>query len=339
MQTPNLTRIFEDRPATREEVPLWLGLFGPSNSGKTFSALRLATGIQRVTGGEIFVVDTEARRSLAYADKFKFRYIDLAAPFSPLDYLAAVEHCVSKGARVIIVDSMSHEHEGPGGLLEWHASELERLCDNARRRNPDREPDPEKYKMLAWQAPKAARTRMKNTFLQMRANFIFCFRAKEKLKIIPGRTPENQGFMPIGWEEFIFDMMETALLLPGAYGVPTWRSKEVGETMMIKDPDQFHELNRQHAGKPLSEGMGEFMANWAKGDKPSAPSPEFERLSRAFACAPDDATIKAIGAETVAAKKVKSITPTEAETLRLKAGERRRELAETPKTHELGEEG
>lgn len=332
MQTPNLTRSFEDRPATREEVPLWIGLYGPSNSGKTFSALRLATGIQRVTEGEIFFIDTEARRSLAYADRFRFRHVDLSAPFSPLDYLAAVEHCVSRGARIIIVDSMSHEHEGPGGVLEWHAEEVDRLC-----RGDDSKA--EKVKMLAWQVPKSARRRMVNTFLQLRTNFVFCFRAKEKLKIIPGRNPENQGFMPLGGEEFIYEMTATALLMPGAYGVPTWRSKEVGETMMIKDPDQFHELNKQNERKPLSEDMGEFMAQWAKGDKQSTPSPDFERLTRAFACAPDDATIRALGTETLAAKRAKSITPEEAETLRLKAGERRQELADTPKAREIGEEG
>jgi hypothetical protein len=36
-------------------------------SGKTVSALRLACGIQRVTPGEIFIVDTEGRRALHYA--------------------------------------------------------------------------------------------------------------------------------------------------------------------------------------------------------------------------------------------------------------------------------
>src|SRR6185503_15959759 len=100
-----MTRSFEDRPATREKTPLLLGLVGPSASGKTYSALRLATGIQRVCGGEIFMIDTEARRGLHYADKFKFRHIAFGAAFSPLDYLEAIEHCTKKGAGVIVVDS------------------------------------------------------------------------------------------------------------------------------------------------------------------------------------------------------------------------------------------
>lgn len=92
-------RNFEDRPAVRERVPLLLGLVGPSGTGKTFSALRLATGIQRVTAGEIFYVDTEARRALHYADKFKFRHVDFKPPFGPLDYLTVIDHCVKASIR------------------------------------------------------------------------------------------------------------------------------------------------------------------------------------------------------------------------------------------------
>jgi ABC-type sulfate/molybdate transport systems ATPase subunit len=44
-------RKFEFVPAVRASVPLLVGLYGPSGGGKTFSALRLATGIQEVTGG------------------------------------------------------------------------------------------------------------------------------------------------------------------------------------------------------------------------------------------------------------------------------------------------
>ena len=104
------SRVFEDLPATRKKVPLFIGLVGCSGSGKTMSALRLATGMQRVTGGDIFGVDSEADRMLFYADTFKFRHVHFGAPFDPLSYLSAVEHCVKKGATTIIVDSASHLH-------------------------------------------------------------------------------------------------------------------------------------------------------------------------------------------------------------------------------------
>src|SRR5215471_11003043 len=115
-----MTRTFDAQPGKRERTPILTGIMGPSGSGKTVSALRLATGIQRVTGGDIFVIDTEARRALHYADRFRFRHVTFEAPFGPLDYLAAIEHCVQRGAKIIITDSASHEHEGPGGVLEQH---------------------------------------------------------------------------------------------------------------------------------------------------------------------------------------------------------------------------
>lgn len=236
----------------RESVPLLIGLMAPSGGGKTFSSLRLATGIQQVTGGDIYVIDTEARRALNYADSFKFKHLDFKAPFGPLDYLAAVEHCYNKGGRVIIVDSMSHEHEGPGGVLEMHDTELKRLGGG------------DKMNMLAWQKPKSERRRFINTILQMTANFVFCFRAKEKLKMTPGKQPEQLGFMPIAGEEFVFEMTANCLLLPNSGGVPCWKSDYSGESAMMKLPEQFKKVLTADK-EPLSESVGVQLAQWARG--------------------------------------------------------------------------
>lgn len=243
-------RVFTAVPAVRESVPLLVGLTGPSGGGKTFSALRLATGIQTVTGGDIYAIDTEARRMLHYADRFKFRHIQFDAPFGSLDYLAAIRHCAAQGAKIIIVDSMSHEHEGPGGLLDYQAHEFERLGGR------------DAVKMLAWQKPKAARQQLLNGILQIPANFIFCFRAKEKIKMAGGKVIP-QGFMPIAGEEFVFEMTLNALLLPGAEGVPTWQPEHVGEKLMSKLPEQFRSL----AANPraFDEKMGADLATWARG--------------------------------------------------------------------------
>jgi hypothetical protein len=234
-----------------------IGLAGPSGGGKTFSALRLATGMQRVSGGDVYVIDTESKRSTHYADKFKFRSVDFAAPFGPLDYLAAIEHCHKKGAGVIVVDSMSHEHEGPGGVLEMHAAEVQRMAGGDYQKA-------ERVKMLAWAKPKGDRRRLINSLLQIQCNFIFCFRAKEKLKIERGKEPTKLGFMPIAGEEFVYEMTANALLMPNAGGVPTWLSEEIGERMMIKLPEQFRDLFLKHKA-PLDERIGEEMARWAAG--------------------------------------------------------------------------
>lgn len=274
MATVLPNRTFTATEAKREKVPLLVGLMGPSGGGKTYTALRLATGIQSVSGGDIYFIDTESRRALHYADKFKFKHVPFDAPFGSLDYLAALQWAVKQGAGVVIVDSMSHEHEGPGGMIDLQDQVLTRMTGgNESKRN--------QMQMLAWAEPKAKRRALINGMLQLNANFIFCFRAKNTSKPVKKdgkNVVEAQGFMPIAGEEFVFEQTLNALLLPGAGGVPTWHSDQVGERTMIKLPEQFMGLRQRSA--PLDEKVGARLATWAAGvtaDKetePAAKSPE-----------------------------------------------------------------
>lgn len=258
-------RHFEDRVAVREQVPLLIGLVGPSGSGKTYSALRLASGIQKVNGGDIFFIDTEARRALHYAGegpgKFKFRHIEFGAPFGSLDYLAAIRHCAERRAGVIVVDSMSHEHEGPGGLIDAHEAELTRMAgtDYAKR---------ERMQMLAWQKPKAARRALLNGIVQLGVSCVFCFRAGEKTKPMKdpkdGKTkPVEMGFTAIAAPEFVYEMTMSVLLYPRSDGVPTLASQLPGENVAIKVPGQFRGM--LGADAPMSEELGSRLAEWAAG--------------------------------------------------------------------------
>ena len=259
-----MTRTFEAIPGKREKVPLLAGLMGPSGGGKTMSALRLATGIQRVTGGDICVIDTESRRALHYADQFTFKHIAFAAPFGSLDYLDVLRFA-AKDSGVVIVDSMSHEHEGDGGYLTTHDKEIERMAgdDYAKR---------ERVKMAGWIKPSANRRKLINGILQLNANFIFCFRAKEKTKPKTGGGIQEMGWMPIAGEEFLFEMTLNCLLPPQARGVPQWRSDFVGEKMMMKLPKQFEALFAD--GRALDEAHGQALAEWARGTgKAEAPPP------------------------------------------------------------------
>lgn len=255
-------------------LPLLIGLMGPSGSGKTFSALRLATGIQSVVGGDIFVIDTEQRRSLHYSDKFKFKHVNFGEPFGSLDYLEALRFAKKSGAGVVIIDSCSHEHDGPGGLLEQHEAELTRMAgsDYAKR---------ERMTMLAWQKPKAGRRKLIAALTsELDLPCIFCFRAKTTTKPMKddrGKIqPVDMGFTSIGADEWIFEMALSALLLPGSCGVPTWHSDKLGEKLAIKLPEQFKSL-AEPPPFPLDEKVGRRLALWAKGDKPAAPKPQAPR--------------------------------------------------------------
>lgn len=258
-------RTFEDKQATREQVPVLVGLVGPSGGGKTYSALELATGIQAVVGGDIGFIDTESKRACHYAERFKFRHLDFKAPFDSLSYLAAIEHFQKKGCKIIVVDSMSHEHEGPGGLLEAHEAELNRIAgDDYQKR--------ERCKMLAWQKPKAARRHLINSILQLGVHGVFCFRAKEKMKLVSGKSPVALGWQPIAGEEFVFEMMLNALLPPNANGVPSWAPEEAGERQMVKLPAQFKDIFKP--GQQLTREHGRLLAEWARGGIKAAPAPE-----------------------------------------------------------------
>lgn len=268
-------REFKIAKAYRERVPLLIGLYGPSGSGKTRSALRLATGAQRVCGGLIGGLDSEAKRMKAYAPArgqaadpasgtYDFVHVELDAPFDPDSYLQALRFLREQGVTCAVVDSTSHMHEGHGGILEWHEAELARMGGS------------EKNNFAAWIKPKRAL----NSFLGdlMRLDFgamIFCFRAKEKLKIIPGKNPVNLGWMPIQADEFAYEMTVNALLPPGSQGVPLWKSREPGEELMIKLPGQFQQLLT--SGRPFDEDMGEALARWAAGGSAPGKAPVFAK--------------------------------------------------------------
>ncbi len=249
-------RTFEDKPAKREAVPLLIGIVGSSGSGKTFSALRLASGI----GGPIFFLDSEAKRALWYADKFDFQHVEFKAPFSPDDYLAAIQYCFEKGAKTIIIDSFSMEWEGQDGVLEMQEKELDRIAGNDYAKR-------DRCKMMAWIKPKMQHRKLLNAILQMPVNFIFCFRAKEKIDLSQ-QKPRPLGWMPIASDDVIYEMSLNVLLMPNSRGIPCWHPAEMGEKAIIKLPSQFEAIFAKN--EPLSEEIGGKLANWAKGVTPGA---------------------------------------------------------------------
>jgi hypothetical protein len=276
--------------AKRGALPLFVGLCGASGSGKTFSALRLAAGIQRVCGGELVVIDTESNRALHYADRFAFKHLPFSPPFSPDDYWEAIQAAVAAGARTIVIDSMSHEHEGPGGVLELHEKEAERI-QKAWGCSADTAQFP------AWKEPKGQRRRLINNILQLHCNLVVCFRAKRKVKMQKNergkQVPTDQGWMPIAGDEYAYEMTALGVLPPGSSGVPDWKTTDPGSELVTKRPAQFHDILKP--GAQLTEDMGEAMARWAAGTLEL--SERAKKMEAAISAAPDLTTLEALGAE------------------------------------------
>lgn len=109
------------RKSMRKHAKIKCALQGPSGSGKTMSALLLAYGI---TGDwqKIAVIDTENSSSDLYAHLGEFNVLPLQPPFTPEKYIQAITACEKAGVDVVIIDSLSHEWEGTGGVLETHSN-------------------------------------------------------------------------------------------------------------------------------------------------------------------------------------------------------------------------
>jgi len=241
---------FSFRPAKRENMPLIIGLAGASGSGKTYSAMRLAKGI---AGGKPFaVVDTERRRACHYADFFTFDHGDLGAPFEPRCYAEAICAADKLGKyAVIVVDSMSHEWAGDGGILDMQTAEFERMGGG------------DNVKMASWIKPKMDHKRMVQRLLQLNAHLILCFRAEQKIEMVKEggkmvvrdkRTLTGKdGWAPTTEKSLPFELTASFLMTPDAPGVGR----------PIKLQEQHKALFP--AGKVIDEACGAGLAAWAAG--------------------------------------------------------------------------
>lgn len=258
------------RRALRENVGLLIGLAGSSGSGKTYTAMRLASGI--ANGKPFAVIDTEARRALHYADQFKFDHCEVHAPFRPGAYAEAILAADKAGYPAILVDSMSHEWAGEGGVLDWQEDELDRMAgqDWAKR---------ERVKMAAWIAPKKAHKAMVQRLLQVRSHLILCFRAEEKLEMVKNAQGKTEivkkagvtgldGWFPICEKNLPYELTASFLLMASRPGIP----------LPIKLQEQHRKLFP--LDKPITEESGRLIAQWAAGAKTSPTTERKEATER-----------------------------------------------------------
>lgn len=257
------------RKAERSNIGLLLMLAGGTGSGKSWSAMALAKGMS--SGKRFAYCDTERGRASMYADTFDFDVFELDAPFSPDRYLAVVEAAEEKGYEVLVIDSMSHEWEGPGGLLDWH----EQLMGGQESKN-----------LSAWIKPKMSHRHFVNRLLQAKPHIVMCFRAAErvetsrdekgKLQVVPKRSLTGlAGWLPITEKNLPFEATASFMLMAERPGCP----------LPIKLPDPLKLL--VPLDRPIDERTGAALAAWASGestepaDKSEAPKLTTELLDLA----------------------------------------------------------
>jgi hypothetical protein len=170
-----------------------LALIGPSESGKTFSALAIATGL--ANGGKIAVIDTEHASASLYADLFDFDVKTLAS-FNPAKYVEAIQEAELAGYGVIIVDSLSHAWAGTDGALEMHNEETVKSKS--------------KNSYLAWRNVTPVHNAMVEKIVGCRTHIICTMRSKmeyvqEKDETTGKTVVRKIGMQPIQREGFDYE--------------------------------------------------------------------------------------------------------------------------------------
>ena len=247
---------FTLRPAIRIQTPMIAALAGPSKCGKTFSALRLAVGMAQ--GGKIAMINTEGPRGHQYAESFTYDACDFGEPFSMKRYEEAIKFVAESNPAVLIIDSMSHSHEGLGGLLDQHEKELDRMAGSDFRKR-------DRMTWAAWVKPKADEASMINTMIQQKFHIILNFRGKEKIRIVKGKEPVDLGWRPIASDRIHFETAFTLILPPNSKGVPD---------LSVEGSELRSPFDTMIKPEQINEALGQRLAEWAKGGATPAPVTE-----------------------------------------------------------------
>lgn len=180
------------RKATRQKAKIKLGLSSVSGGGKTYSAILLGKGLAKGDLSKVAIIDTENNSADLYAHLGPYNVLPLHPPFSPERYIESIKECENAGMEVIIIDSIAHEWEGEGGILN--------LCDTIGGGFTD-----------AWKKMTPRHEKFKNAILQSPCHIITTVRRKQEYILEErtnkqGRTvqvPVKAGMKEItreGWE-------------------------------------------------------------------------------------------------------------------------------------------
>lgn len=204
--------------AKKDSARLVIGLSGISGEGKTYSALMLAYGMVNYDPTKIGFLDTENRRGRLYANIFKkhpthpsnepFLIADLEPPHSPARYAQAIKEFSAwsnNQIEVLIIDSVTHEYEGTGGVQE--IAEINALGNGIKKR-PN------------WALAKKEHRGFMNSMLQANPHVIACIRAREKGKEVEQDAPGggkkkvwvSEGVQPIQEKNFMFEMTASLMM-------------------------------------------------------------------------------------------------------------------------------
>jgi len=179
--------------ATKAQSKLRAAFFGPSGAGKTFTALRVASGMVGESG-RVAVIDSEHGSASKYSDRFEFDTLDLTDK-SVDGYITAIGLAADAGYQVLIADSLSHAWQT---LLD----EVDKLAKAKYKGNT----------WSAWSEGTPAQRKLFGAILGYPGHIIATMRSKTEWTTVDNngrKTPQRVGLAPEQGKgiEYEFDLL------------------------------------------------------------------------------------------------------------------------------------
>jgi hypothetical protein len=190
------------KPATRKQLRGRIALCGPTGSGKTFTALRLAAAM----GARIAVIDSERKSASKYVGQtnpdggvFAFDVCELES-YHPETYVGAIKAADEAGYDVLVIDSLTHAWSGKDGALEQVDKAKSRSSNNGN-------------SFTAWRDVTPMHNNLVDSILDSKAHVIATMRSKMEYILEEDargkKIPRKVGMAPIQREgmEYEFDVV------------------------------------------------------------------------------------------------------------------------------------
>ena len=220
------------KKAIKSQSKLRLALIGTSGSGKTFSALSIASNLTQ----NIAVIDTEHGSASKYADKFNFDVLELSS-FHPQQYINAIQAASNAGYEVLIIDSLSHAWMGKDGALE----QVDRIAKRSQNGNS----------FAAWRDVTPLHNQLVEAIVSSKCHLIATMRAKTEYVLEPNEkgkmAPRKVGMAPVQRDglEYEFDVVADLDL----------------DHNFIVSKSRCFELSNQVINKP-GQNVADILKNW-----------------------------------------------------------------------------
>jgi len=179
------------RTATRQKAKIRLGLSAVSGGGKTYSAILIAKGLAGGDLSKVAIIDTENGSADLYSHMGPYNVLPLEPPYTPERYVEAIRACEAAGMQVIVVDSITHEWDGKGGILEIHSNMTGNSFTN-------------------WQSLTPRHQKFLDAILQSPCHIITTVRRKQDYELTTNekgkQTPTKVGLKEITREGFEYEL-------------------------------------------------------------------------------------------------------------------------------------